>query len=373
MGACRMRDTLINAIDALGDEEQQHIEELVNDIRRKRDARTGFSRSNLIALQAVVHSKSYNPSTSSFNYKLIDRIMTLRYQFGNLLLFGVYIVLAVWLFFFAINLQYFGGMSVEATGGGESARAQWGQFGDAFNMLNTLFTGLAFVGVVVTLLLQRKDFEASLLEINESTKAQKRLAEETSRERRDRHAELYQVFNSNDMYAARTEMWPVALFFWFESDEIRSNLDWYSPRRRGQPIRIADNKLKHCTLMLDFYSYLYRLYINENETGMMKEQARRYYYPAWRGFLLSFVSISIRSFEGFGISGRPDENYLDPRFQDILDLDERIYDGESYDIMNDPFTSHVLRRKELDDQYIKEEFYPGFNRIVIDRTKAEFS
>jgi hypothetical protein len=34
-----------------------------------------------------------------------------------------------------------------------------GQFGDMFGVVNTLFTGLAFAGLIYTILLQRKDFE----------------------------------------------------------------------------------------------------------------------------------------------------------------------------------------------------------------------
>ncbi len=47
-----------------------------------------------------------------------------------------------------------------------------GVFGDAFGALNTLFAGLAFAGVIVTLMLQQQELRLQREEIRESRKAQ---------------------------------------------------------------------------------------------------------------------------------------------------------------------------------------------------------
>ena len=52
-----------------------------------------------------------------------------------------------------------------------------GQFGDSFGPLTSLFTGLAFAGVVVSLILQRRELQASLTELRQSVAAQQEIAE----------------------------------------------------------------------------------------------------------------------------------------------------------------------------------------------------
>lgn len=52
-----------------------------------------------------------------------------------------------------------------------------GQFGDLFGGLNTLFSGLAFAGVVYAILLQRKDLELQREELKLTREELKRTAE----------------------------------------------------------------------------------------------------------------------------------------------------------------------------------------------------
>lgn len=80
-----------------------------------------------------------------------------------------------------------------------------------------------------------------------------------------------------------------------------------------------------------------------------------------------------KSFSEFGASGRPDDSYLDPRLQDILDLDERISGGKAYEVMNDPHMSRVINRIGASEQCIREVFYPGFDRLFIDRREVNGS
>lgn len=82
---------------------------------------------------------------------------------------GGAVVGVVWAAILAITLLvYF------RTDGATAAR--WGQFGDAFGTANALFSGLALLGVVYAILLQREDIEIQRLDLRASVKAQKQAA-----------------------------------------------------------------------------------------------------------------------------------------------------------------------------------------------------
>lgn len=66
----------------------------------------------------------------------------------------------------------------------ESTAAKWGQFGDAFGIVNALFTGLGLLGAIVAILLQgeqvkqqQKELEAQRADLAESNRLQKDAAQ----------------------------------------------------------------------------------------------------------------------------------------------------------------------------------------------------
>lgn len=61
---------------------------------------------------------------------------------------GLFFIVSILTFFFSPILSYLTGIPQPASAG---------EFGDQYGVLNTLFTGLAFVGLIATILLQRKD------------------------------------------------------------------------------------------------------------------------------------------------------------------------------------------------------------------------
>lgn len=75
------------------------------------------------------------------------------------------VVLFLWLVVIAVSLWVF------MCGSAERA-AKWGQFGDAFGIINSLFSGLALIGVVAALVLQREDIDASIRAQEDAAKAQ---------------------------------------------------------------------------------------------------------------------------------------------------------------------------------------------------------
>ena len=66
-----------------------------------------------------------------------------------------------------------------------------GPLGDSYGALNTLFSGLAFAALIVTLVLQKRELEASLLEVRKSVEAQNELATAA------RIAKFYEVFDDD--------------------------------------------------------------------------------------------------------------------------------------------------------------------------------
>ena len=69
---------------------------------------------------------------------------------------GISFIVFILTFFFSPILSYLAGTSQPTCAGG---------FGDQYGVLNTLFTGLAFVGLIATILLQRKDLELQRKEL----------------------------------------------------------------------------------------------------------------------------------------------------------------------------------------------------------------
>lgn len=92
-------------------------------------------------------------------------------KMGALVTLGLF---AVFILFLMTWLQQLGGF--------EAGVAKTGPFGDSFGPLTSLFTGLAFAGMVVSLILQRRELQASLRELQHSVTAQQQIAEAGRRE-----------------------------------------------------------------------------------------------------------------------------------------------------------------------------------------------
>ncbi len=91
--------------------------------------------------------------------------LELRKQSKKPIYIGAAIVGVAWLVILAITLVMFF-TACDATA------ARWGQFGDAFGTVNALFSGLALLGVVYAILLQREDLELQRKDLRASIKAQ---------------------------------------------------------------------------------------------------------------------------------------------------------------------------------------------------------
>ena len=102
-----------------------------------------------------------------------------------------------------------------------------GQFGDSFGVMNCLFTGLAFAALIVSLVMQRHDLQASLYELNSLVGAAQ------SELRGQAHERLYQ-HNAQyvSMLAANPQLRPV----FYENGD----LDALKPKQKARALLVAE-------------------------------------------------------------------------------------------------------------------------------------
>lgn len=94
---------------------------------------------------------------------------------GLLIVGGLFVGFGIFLFYWLHH------------GGFPSNIDKAGQFGDSFGPLTSLFTGLAFGGLIVSLILQRRELQASLRELRHSVEAQQQIAHGAAHERLYHH------------------------------------------------------------------------------------------------------------------------------------------------------------------------------------------
>ena len=95
-----------------------------------------------------------------------------------------------------------------------------GQFGDIFGGINALFTGLAFAGVIYTILLQRRELELQReeLRLNRAELGRSAQAQINQVARLEEAAELSAITSLLDVYTASLQP------FWDSTRELRTNI-----------------------------------------------------------------------------------------------------------------------------------------------------
>lgn len=236
--------------------------------------------------------------------KRLESYAVSRDRFWDWLFLALLAIFGVWLLFVAFMLHHVVGV--------DGDWGEWGQFGDTFNIINSLFSGLAFGVIAVSLLLQRGDFAISIEEISASARAQERLADQNLLDRSERHAEIYREFNTPEMRRARTVFWATATSRWFEDAECRAYLTYHSQLGDHDSYFTLQAKMLEWTReeagvhrdlepyqldirymnddVVNFFSYLYDLY--EGDPDRLKKVAGTFYYHWWRGYLLSWALCS---------------------------------------------------------------------------------
>jgi hypothetical protein len=98
-----------------------------------------------------------------------------------------------------------------------------GQFGDIFGGVNALFTGLAFAGVIYTILLQRRELELQReeLRLNRAELSRSARAQMEQVSRLEEAADLSAMTTLLDVYGALLQP------LWEDTAEIRSHIGSY--------------------------------------------------------------------------------------------------------------------------------------------------
>lgn len=111
-----------------------------------------------------------------------------------------------------------------------AATPELGQFGDMFGAVNTLFSGLAFAGIIYTILLQRNELALQRVELSETREELKlsRLAHEKNSEILDQQLQILKVTSKIENAEYRKEMLPQFIANEIsKKDETSERMSWF--------------------------------------------------------------------------------------------------------------------------------------------------
>lgn len=205
-----------------------------------------------------------------------------------------------------------------------------GQYGDSFGVLNALFSGLAFVGVISALILQVHEL--------------RRLSETTESERIDLTLQLFQTFRGEHMYSARRKAWTARTKWFTDPDYRKRQIGHLFPttlaaiQEREAAAEDAEER-RAIYDMLEFYSMLAH-HPGSDETV----RAFGFYYPWWRGFLRSVIDEYNKAYHYLNLT--PDEQRQAPKmiWPEHIDRLERRLGLPPYDQTKHPLDRVFLQK-----------------------------
>lgn len=233
--------------------------------------------------------------------------------------------------------------------------ARWGVFGDAFGALNTLFSGFAFAGVIISLykqhlddISQGREFDESIDVLRQSAKAQERQAILSERRLNENTEVLARFFMSREMMNARTKAYYARrAFFQKELDRELFASIWVDAETIDYEEIPHGPRLKYTwptSKIIDYYCSLYYHCMNIDEPGradIARRLANRYIWPYWRGYLLTLASLVQKRHEEWVKSkeANPEFDYSQcplPSWVDDLSKLDRLCGFNKYDIKIHP-------------------------------------
>lgn len=186
----------------------------------------------------------------------------------------------------------------------------FGQFGDSFGGLNSLFTMLAFVVIAGSLYLQRRELQATLNEIRVSSKAQQDLANAAKAERRSRADELGLTFFSAQFREVRGSAWALRNAMWRDADSmgrvdgsLLSTLakswidnDHDSFLKAAEPHKLPADCDRALSQIVEFFVFLAD-YFHDTEDADLCARLNYFRYPFWRGILIELNTVCTQCYE----------------------------------------------------------------------------
>lgn len=184
-----------------------------------------------------------------------------------------------------------------------------GTFGDSFNVLNSLLSGLALGAIALSLFLQRSDLKATLDEMQQTTAAMQEQARYLQYERDMGIREFAGTFQSQPLKDARTSAYILRPAFfkdaefrsvlanqWIDGEDVDLPEKWVNVIVDANHGRVTEDKVRsvrnhtwHLSDLIEYYSTLQQ-HCSSLEPNIREATAKRlgdkYIWAYWRGMLL---------------------------------------------------------------------------------------
>ena len=186
---------------------------------------------------------------------------------------GIFIyILIIWLIFFvAVIVFSYADYKLMTL-------ANFGMFGDSFNVITSLFTGLAFAGVIVSVILQTKELEATREELS-GQKEQLGLQQQEMKEQNFDN-KFFQMLNMFEQISKnnKNNSWYSFKLIFFKIEELNDlqageSLEILGNPALDQTFNQLFSRLNHkCTSLKSYCIYLYQIlkYIDESSIDNKK-------------------------------------------------------------------------------------------------------
>lgn len=264
-------------------------------------------------------------------------------------------------------------------GSGKSA----GTFGDSFNVLNALLSGLALGAIALSLFLQRAELKATLNEMKETTEALEEQARYLKFERDRNVREFAATFQSERLKKARGTAYILRAPF-FKSHEFRKALanQWISAEdvvlpedkiefiKQANRDRVSEDDLNyvkdhtwHISDIVEYYSTLYNHCESlgtEDREKIARALGEKYIWSYWRGMLLLHAFEVAKLYDQEISTDEERAQFPKPHWiHDIVQFDRWVMDARYRPLIHPRERMYSEGDIEYDDEYLAE--FSGIN------------
>ena len=256
-------------------------------------------------------------------------------KLSNKFVIAALIVCGVWLGSFIVIYHEFGDWATR------------GQVGDMFGAVNSLFSGLAFAGLIITLIFQRNDLHLQKAAIEQTNKQLKRQAEEfelqnvMAKEEQFRNTffDLLRMlqtivdglrFDVKELYGSQMSFSGKSVFEeLFRDREDRVVADTYMPMpsisqkaMKGDYEYISKSDL--FSFLFHYFRFVYRIIKFVDETDVIKSTEEKYQYVAFLRATLSNYEVAAIFYNCLSPNGREKFKPLVEKYALFDNIDVKI-------------------------------------------------
>lgn len=256
-------------------------------------------------------------------------------KLSNKFIIAASIVCGVWLGSFIVIYYEFGDWATR------------GQVGDMFGVVNSLFSGLAFAGLIITLIFQRNDLHLQRAAIEQTNEQLKRQAEEfelqnvMAKEEQFRNTffDLLRMLQTivdglrldvKELYGSPMSFSGKSVFEeLFRDREDRVVADTYMPMPSiSQKAREGDyeyiSKSDLFSFLFHYFRFVYRIIKFVDETDVLKSTEEKYQYVAFLRATLSNYEVAAIFYNCLSSNGREKFKLLVEKYALFDNIDKKI-------------------------------------------------